>query len=150
MIRFFPQAIILSMQIKKLDWINRPEKIRVTAHSLTFKDDRTSVCLHTTGVDDEVKLTYEGDGISFIMLHTENDYILLEKDRILSVFAGFRAEFPSAVPSTIIVRKKGEEISFLREDGEILYHISNPAFADSASFGFKTGKTGRTATLLLF
>ena len=138
------------MHIKKLDWINRQEKIRVTAHSLTFKDEKTSVCLHTTGVDDEVKLTNEGEYISFLMLHTENDYILFEKDRILSVFAGFKAEFPASVPATIIVRKKGDDISFLSEDGESIYHISNPAFMESASFGFKTGKTGKTVTLLLF
>ena len=138
------------MQIKKLDWINRPERIRVTAHSLKFKDDRTSICLHTAGVDDEVKLSYEGDDISFIMLHTENDYLLLGKTRILSVFAGFRSEFPASVPSTVIIRKNGDDIAFLTENGETIYHISNPAFHDSASFGFKTGKTGGEVTLLLF
>ena len=138
------------MQIKKLDWINRPEKIRVTAHSLTFKDERTSVCLHTTGVDDEVKLSYEGEDISFIMLHTENDYILFDSNRILSTFAGFKTEFPSDIPSTMVVKKKGEDITFLTEDGRLIYHISNPAFTESASFGFKTGKSGKTVTLLLF
>ena len=138
------------MQIKKLDWINRPEKIRVTAHSLTFKDEKTSICLHTTGIDDEVKLTYEGEGISFLMLHTENDYILFKHDRILSAFSGFKSEMPADIPSTIIVRKKGEDITFLTEDGKMIYHISNPAFTESASFGFKTGKSGKTVTLLLF
>ena len=127
------------MQIKKVDWINRPEKVKVSAHSLTFMDNYPSYALYTIGKDEDLFLSYEGEEVSFILLHTDKDMITLHEDEIDISFAGLNAK----------VRKRGEEVTFSDEEGDLL-SLSYPSFSTSVSVGFKTKGIKREIRLSFF
>lgn len=135
------------MQIRKLDWINRPDHVRLSAHSVEFTDEKHTACLHTTGENENIRLSCEGDGICFLMLHTDRDRLVLGNGKASFSFAGFSYEIPLDVPSCLIVRKQGADIRFEAEDGRLLMHLTNPAFLGSASFGFATSGSGGKAVL---
>lgn len=137
------------MQIKKVDWINRPEKVKVSAHSLTFMDNYPSYALYTIGKDDDLFLSYEGEGVSFILLHTDRDMITLNEDEIDISFAGLNAKVRKKRGKSLCIRKRGEEVTFSDEDGDFL-SLSYPSFSSSVSAGFKTKGIKREIRLSFF
>lgn len=137
------------MQIRKIDWINRPNKIRVSSKSLTFLSEKKSTALHTTTEKEKLCLHYEGSRVSFIMLHTMHDRIIFSEGRIEVSFSGFSYSFPADFDSTLIVEKDGERISFFSKDREILT-LTHPAFKESASFGMTSTPTGEETTFFFY
>ena len=87
------------MQIKKTDWIGRPEKVMVRSHSLTFKTDKRCAVLYTleeTGTYQVLAAFYEDvslseDGVAFPFYEYTDlrddalfqEYIALVEDRAL-------------------------------------------------------------------
>lgn len=139
----------LFMQIKKVDWINRPARVGITAHTLSFTSSGEHKALYTLGTDGNLVLSYEGDDIGFLMLHTPADWIILRPGRIYGILFGLSFDIPAHVLSPLEIRKEGERINFTT-DGRTVLDISNPAFRDSASFGFITGKDTKEAVLGFF
>ncbi len=123
------------MQIKKVDWINKPEKVKVTAHSLTFITEKRCALLYTLEKDGELKLVRHNGNVSFLMLHTKNDRIILERESVDIRMFSLNSTITLSVPDEISVRKTGDTIAF-SASGSVLIRLSNPAFLDSASFGF--------------
>ncbi len=138
-----------TMQIKKVDWINRPSRVGITAHTLSFTSSGEHKALYTLGTDGDLVLSYEGDGIGFLMLHTPADWIVFCPGRIHGILFGLSFDIPAEIPHALEIHKEGERIRFVSA-GRIVLDISNPAFQDSASFGFITGKDTKEAVLSFF
>ncbi len=123
------------MQIKKTDWIGRPEKVMVRSHSLTFKTDKRCAVLYTLEETGELKLIKHNKSVSFLMLHTKKDRIIISDDVIDASFFGLREKIEIKAGDMLLVKKEGSKITFSSDSFKLL-EIENEAFASSASFGF--------------
>ena len=123
------------MQIKKTDWIECPERVKVRAHSLTFKASKRCAVLYTLDKEGSLKLIRHNDTVSFLMLHTKEDRIIISKERMDIKFFSLKESINRKVGDVLVIEKKGERISFNGED-ENIFEIENSAFLCSASFGF--------------
>ncbi len=138
-----------SMQIKKVDWINRPGKVKITAHTLSFCSTGIHKALYTIGESGCLELEYEGNDICFFMLHTPSDEIFFSSDKIYGSMFGLSFSFPAELSCRLKIEKEREKIVFTSKEKTVL-EISNPAFLDSASFGFVTGKDTLDASISFF
>ena len=137
------------MQIKKVDWINRPGKIRIAAHTLSFCSAGIHKALYTLEKNGCLDLEYEGADICFYMLHTQKDEIFFSSDKIYGSMFGLSFSFPAELSRRLRIEKDEGKIVFKSREKTVL-EISNPAFIDSASFGFITGKDTTDASLSFF
>ncbi len=138
-----------SMQIKKVDWINRPQKVKITAHTLSFRSSGIHKALYTLEEKGCLELEYEGNDICFFMLHTPSDAIFFSLDKIYGSMFNLSFSFPAKLSNRLIIEKDGEKITFISKEETVL-EISNPAFLDSASFGFVTGKDTTDVSISFF
>ncbi len=138
------------MQIKKIDWINKPEKVRVSAHSLSFKAERRCAALYT--LEEEGKLAlirHNSETVSFLMLHTKNDRIIFRKDHADMKFSSLSEWIYLSIPDEIRVRKEGKKIVFSSATSALLT-LENDAFFSSASFGFLIEKSDEEIKVELY
>lgn len=138
------------MQIKKVDWIGKPGSVRVNAHSLRFIDEKTSYALYTIGECDSLRLERCGTGVSFALLHTDKDYILISKEDATISFAGSMTKVELKCPDVVIVKKEDGKVTFSTEEGKELVSFSYHALFKSTSIGFKTSASGFETTLSFF
>ncbi|HIV99407.1 MAG TPA: hypothetical protein IAB12_06500 [Candidatus Ornithospirochaeta avicola] len=124
------------MQIKKVDWINRPEKMRANSYSISFDEKGKRAALYTLGKEEEIALSYEGDGVSFFLFHTENDYLIISSTLLSFNLFSLKGkyELPFEIKS-LLIRKENERIVFI-SDGKEIMSLENEAFTESASVGF--------------
>lgn len=123
------------MQIKKVDWINRPAKVRVTSRTLTFRQKEKSAALYTLSETEDLLLRYEGENVSFLMLHTDRDRLKITPDGISFSMHGTKAIIPGRHGAELFVEKRGDTVTFKEKDVTV-FEWSDPAFRDSASIGF--------------
>ena len=140
------QDIIRGMQIKKVDWINRPERVRITSRTLCFRESGKRAALYTVGENEELTLRYEGENVSFLMLHTDRDYLRICSDRIAFSMHGTKSVSYGTFGTELEVVKEGTHISFL-QDGRTVFEAEDPAYKDSASLGFFIEGSEKDVTL---
>ena len=123
------------MQIKKTDWINKPEKVITRAHSLRFTTDKRTIVLYTLEEEGNLKLIRHSKSTSFVMLHTKEDRIIFSDNCIDVKFFGLKERISKETGDILQIEKKKNMITFSSEN-EVLLEISAPPFSSSASFGF--------------
>lgn len=133
------------MQIKKVDWINKPESVKERAHSLKFHVKERTAVLYTLEESGELKLIKHNDIVSFLMLHTKEDRIIFNKESADIKMFSLSATVKFNTFDTLTVKKDGSIITF-NDD----LKIENPAFFSSASFGFLIEKTDEEILLELY
>ena len=124
------------MNIKKADWINPPEILERSLHSLTVKCDGKHTLLFTAGENDSVTLSVDTElDYGFMLLHTPEEYLLIGKEKALITFGGVRTAFPlRKCHDRLCFRKEGKRITVLSGDDTVL-SIEKDAFLSSSSFG---------------
>lgn len=137
------------MQIKKTDWINRPESVKVRAHSLTFRSERRCAALYSLEEVGELRLVRHNKSVSFLMLHTKRDRIIFKEDHIDMKLWSSECRMSIESDNELIIKKENECVSFFSGD-KCLLKISNPAFTSSASFGFLIEPSDEEILLELF
>lgn len=137
------------MQIKKTDWIGRPEQVKVRAHSLSFKTAKRCAALYTLEENEELRLIRHNKSVSFLMLHTKEDRIIFKDDFIDLKFFSLRETITKSTGDVLLIEKRGKSISFSTEGGKLM-EIENEAFTSSASFGFLIEPSDEEILLELF
>ena len=137
------------MNTKKAVWISKPEKIKATLHTLSFRSEEAHSVFFVIGEEDEISLSYSSDtSTALILLHTPEEYIVFGKERIVLSFKGVRTEIPSEPITALKLTKKGALLIFSTGKKEVL-RIEKEAFSSSASFGLAAKGKGEV-TLEVF
>ena len=137
--------IIANMNTKKAIWLRYPENLKISLHSYTYSSKKEGFVLFSIGEEDKMELTLKAEesaDASFVLLHTPSDIIEFRKDGIHSSFFGLDSFIPMEQAEKITLIKKKESLSFYSEE-KLIYSISNPAFALSASFGIRSRGEGK-------
>ncbi|MBO8436741.1 MAG: hypothetical protein IAA97_07170 [Spirochaetes bacterium] len=130
------------MNTKKAIWINKPEHIKATLHTLSFKSESAHSVFFVLGEEEEIKLSYKAETtVAFVLMHTEEDYIVFKDNAIVLLFSGIRTEIPHAAINELELIKKGPALTFKSGDDEILA-ITKTAFRTSVSFGISAKGCG--------
>ena len=129
------------MNTKKADWINKPERISMSLHSLSFHSEGRHCVFFTIGESGSITIEIKKGDASFVFLHTHNDAIRFSENGIGIRMFSFSSRIPIAAGRSMRMEKNGEDISFY-SDGNMVLSISNKAFLSSASFGAMTDKEG--------
>lgn len=124
------------MNTKKAVWISKPEKMKTTLHSFSFRSESAHSVFFLLGNEGEITLTKQAaTHTAFILLHTPEEYIVFGDNRIVIEFGNVRTSMPGNEITTLKLVKKGKTLIFTSGEKEILT-IEKDAFQSSASFGF--------------
>ena len=130
------------MNTKKAVWIGRPEKMRMTLHSIAFRSEDAHSVLFVLGEDGEMSISYSSEAkAALTLLHTPQEYIVFGEERIVISFKGVRTEIPHAPIRSLKLVKEGQRLSFYSGDEAIL-SIEKEAFSSSISFGLSSKGEG--------
>lgn len=127
---------------KKASWINRPYIEAITLHSFTYRSNGTHSVFFVLGENGEITLSAKTSVRSaFVLLHTPEEYIRIEKECIFLSFGGVMQKIPAECGESAKMVKEGKRISFFSE-GKLLLAIEKDAFLSSAAFGFSSDGEG--------
>ena len=130
------------MNTKKAVWIGRPEKMRMTLHSIAFRSEDAHSVLFVLGEAGEMSISYASEAkAALTLLHTPQEYIVFGEERIVISFKGVRTEIPHAPIRSLKLVKEGKRLSFHSGDEAIL-SIEKEAFSSSISFGLSSKGEG--------
>ena len=97
------------MNTKKAVWIGRPEKMRMTLHSIAFRSEDAHSVLFVLGEAGEMSISYASEAkAALTLLHTPNEYIVFGEERIVISFKGVRTEIPHAPIRSLKLVKEGK------------------------------------------
>lgn len=123
------------MNTKKAVWLLKPEKIKATLHSLSFRSETAHSVFFILGESGTMSLCCRTElPYAFVLMHTPSDTIIFGKERTVITFGGVRTELPSAMDGGIKLEKNGKKLSF-SSGGRIILSIEKDSFLSSASFG---------------
>lgn len=123
------------MNTKKAVWLLKPEKIKATLHSLSFRSETAHSVFFILGESGMMSLCCRTElPYAFVLMHTPSDTIIFGKERTVISFDGVRTELPSAMEGEIKLEKNGKMLSF-SSGGRNILSIEKDAFLSSASFG---------------
>ncbi|MGN0906816.1 MAG: hypothetical protein ACI4NM_06685 [Bullifex sp.] len=114
------------MKLKKLQWINKPEKVRITSSSsLTCDVDGCSALVYTFAEDERHDITIKADdGVSAglaIILSSEHGVSLMREKGLLVK----RISFPSFKDETRLALTDDECFSFSKEGDTVTFFCGN-------------------------
>ena len=114
------------MKLKKLQWINKPEKVRITSSaSLSCDVDGCSALVYTFAEDERHDITVKADdGVSSglaIILSGEHGVSLMRENGFLVK----RISFPSFRDETRFACSAGDRFSFSREGDTVKFFFAD-------------------------
>ncbi len=137
------------MNTKKAIWISKPEKVRATLHSLSFRSSDAHSVYFIIGEEGEISLSCSSTAsTAFVLLHTPEEYVVFGRERTVLSFGGVRTELPSEGFSTLRLVKNGKKLTFISGERTVLT-LEKDSFTTSASFGLAAKGSGEV-TLEVF
>lgn len=130
------------MNTKKAVWLNKPEKIKATLHSLSFRSESAHSVFFILGEEGEMTLRSKASiATAFVLFHTKEDYIVFSSQSIILSFSGIRTEIPHSPVNNVTLIKKGSLLTF-KNGEDTLLTITKKAFSTSTSFGLSAKGEG--------
>ena len=110
------------MKLKKLQWIGKPEKLRITSSSSLICDiDGTSALVHTFSEDEGASITIHADeGLSYglaVILSSEHGVSLMRVNNTLIK----KVSFPQMKDETVLPLIDEEHFSFRKEADTVIF-----------------------------
>jgi hypothetical protein len=124
------------MQIRKCQWLARPEKAKIVSSStIEFASENEHALLHTFSEEGTLTLSWKADSsvsVSLVYINTETEGIEFQSENgaLLKhqVMAGIdtRECYKTAFPSTFSVTKEGDALTFFADGTPLsVFHREN-------------------------
>ena len=137
----------LFVKLKKLQWIRKPEKIKITSsHSMSITTEHDSALVYTFDEDEKVNVTIKSNELSYglgVIFNQDQGMMLIKKDNFLEKTTTFRG-IKEVVKLNLVDEN---QFSFEKCDDEIVF--SNGKY-EIVRLKFKSIKESVSICILLF
>ena len=137
----------LFVKLKKLQWIRKPEKIKITSsHSMSITTEHDSALVYTFEENEKVNVTIKSNELSYglgVIFNQDQGMMLIKKDSFLEKTTTFMG-LTEVVRLNLIDEN---QFSFEKSSDEIIFSNGN---SEVVRLKFKTIKESVSISILLF